>query len=139
MHAVTGTTLWTDPEDPRPERPVIAANPRPDHPSGTQSKEVAMLNKTLFAAGLFGLALSASQPAFAGTQVVGYGDLDLSTKEGQSKLDNRLRTAAKQVCELDRPDLAQQEYESARQCFAKSLADARRARNDIRPRVATAR
>lgn len=98
-----------------------------------------MLNKTLIAAGLAGLALSASQPAFAGTRVVGYADLDLSTKEGQAQLDARLRTAARQVCDLDRTDLAQIEYEWARQCFTKSLANARRAKDDLRPRTVMAR
>lgn len=103
-----------------------------------------MINKTLFAkplftAGLLGLALSASQPAFAGTRVVGYADLDLSTKEGQAKLDNRLRTAAKQACEFDRKDLPQVEFESARQCYMKSLADARRAKDDLRPRTVMAK
>lgn len=98
-----------------------------------------MLNKTLFAVGLLGLAVSASQPAFAGTRVVGYADLDLSTKEGQVKLDSRLRTAAKQACEFDRKDLPQVEFESARQCYFKSLADARRAKDDLRPRTAMAR
>jgi UrcA family protein len=103
-----------------------------------------MLNKTLFAkplftAGLFGLALSASQPAFAGTRVVGYADLDLSTKEGQAKLDNRLRSAARQVCDLNSPGLQRSEFESARQCYLKSLADARRARDDLRPRTIMAK
>ncbi len=98
-----------------------------------------MFTKTLMSAGLLGLALSASQPAFAGTRVVGYGDLDLSTKEGQSNLDSRLRTAAKQACEFDRKDLPQVEFESARQCYFKSLADARRAKDDLRPRTVMAK
>lgn len=103
------------------------------------SKDVAMFTKPMIAVGLFGLALSASQPAFAGTRVVGYADLDLSTKEGQSSLDSRLRIAAKQACEFDRKDLPQVEFESARQCYFKSLADARRAKNDLRPRTVMAK
>lgn len=98
-----------------------------------------MLNKTLFAVGLFGLALSASQPAFAGTREVGYGDLDLSTKEGQAKLDSRLRAAAKQVCDLRSPNLQRTEFASARTCYAKALADARRAKDNLRPRTAMAK
>ncbi|NLR69524.1 UrcA family protein [Novosphingobium sp. ERN07] len=103
-----------------------------------------MLTKTLFAksfcaVGLLGLALSASQPAFAGTRVVGYGDLDLSTKEGQARLDSRLRAAAKQVCDLKSPNLQRSEFESARKCYVKSLTDARRAKDDLRPRAVTAK
>lgn len=98
-----------------------------------------MLNKTLFAAGLLGLALSASQPAFAGTRLVGYADLDLTTKEGQSQLDSRLRKAAKEVCGLSKPDLARSEWESARQCFVKSFADARKAKAEVRNTALAAR
>ena len=39
-------------------------------------------------------------------------------------LDARLRKAAKEVCGLSQPDLPASEWESARQCFAKSLAAA---------------
>jgi len=98
-----------------------------------------MFNKILISAGLLGLALSASQPAFAGTRVVGYGDLDLSTKEGQSSLDRRLRTAAKQACEFDQIRWPDASYDSARQCYFKSLADARRAKDDLRPRTIMAK
>ncbi|MBF9151317.1 UrcA family protein [Novosphingobium jiangmenense] len=91
-----------------------------------------MFAKTLFSAGLLGLALSASQPAFAGTRIVGYTDLDLSTKEGDAQLNARLRKAAKDVCGLSQPDLPTAEWEAARQCFAKSYADARKAKSGIK-------
>jgi UrcA family protein len=91
-----------------------------------------MLNKTLFAAGLLGLALSASQPAFAGTRVVGYADLDLTTRDGQSQLDARLRKAAKDICGLSQPDLPTSEWESARDCYARSMADARRDKAQVK-------
>ena len=90
-----------------------------------------MFAKTLFSAGLLGLALAASQPAHAGERLVGYADLDLSTKDGQTKLDARLRKAAKDVCGLSQPDLPSSEWEAARQCFAKSLADARKAKSGV--------
>ncbi|SMC72504.1 UrcA family protein [Novosphingobium sp. B1] len=98
-----------------------------------------MLNKTLFAAGLLGLALSASQPAFAGTKLVGYQDLDLTTKDGQAQLDSRLRKAAKDVCGMSKPDLPAHEWESARQCFVKSYADARKAKAEVRNTALAAR
>lgn len=91
-----------------------------------------MFAKTLFSAGLLGLALSASQPAFAGTRLVGYADLDLTTKEGQSQLDARVRKAAKDICGLSQPDLPTSEWESARDCYARSMADARRAKAEVK-------
>ena len=88
-----------------------------------------MFAKTLFSAGLLGLALAASQPAQAAEKLVHYHDLDLSTKDGAKQPDARLRKAAKEVCGLSQPDLPSSEWESARQCFAKSLADARKAKS----------
>lgn len=92
-----------------------------------------MIRNSLIAAGLFGLALSASQPAFASTRSVAYADLDLSTQAGRANLDARLKSAAKEVCGMTRKDASAAEMEAARQCFAKSLADARRAKRDIKP------
>lgn len=91
-----------------------------------------MFAKTLFSAGLLGLALSASQPAFAGTRLVGYADLDLTTKEGSDQLNVRLRKAAKEICGLSRADLASSEWEAARDCYARSMADARRAKAEVK-------
>lgn len=48
-------------------------------------------------ASLFGLAAT-STPAAAATTLVHYDDLDLSTQEGQDKLEARLVRAAKKVC-----------------------------------------
>ncbi|WP_205525262.1 UrcA family protein [Novosphingobium sp. THN1] len=96
------------------------------------SKEVAMFAKTLFSAGLLGLALSASQPAFAGTRLVGYSDLDLTTKQGEAQLNARLRHAAKDICGLNKADLPTSEWEAARDCFARSMADARRAKAEVK-------
>lgn len=90
-----------------------------------------MFAKTLLSAGLLGLALSASQPAFAGTRLVGYADLDLNTKEGQAQLNSRLRMAAKDVCGLSQRDLPSSEWEAARQCYVKAYSDARKAKNGV--------
>ncbi|WP_292937129.1 MULTISPECIES: UrcA family protein [unclassified Novosphingobium] len=92
-----------------------------------------MIRNSMIAASLLGLALSASQPAFAGTRTVHYADLDLTTQAGQSKLDARLKTAAKAVCDLNRKDASAAEAEAGRECFAKALADARRAKSNIKP------
>ena len=98
-----------------------------------------MIRNTLIAASLFGLAVSASQPAFASTRSVGYADPDLSTPAGRAKLDARLKSAAKEVCGMTRKDASAAEMDAARQCFAKSFADARRAKRDIKPTALAAR
>lgn len=91
-----------------------------------------MFAKTLFSAGLLGLALAASQPASAGTRSVVYSDLDLTTKHGEAQLNARLRQAAKDICGLNKADLPTSEWESARDCFARSMADARRAKAEVK-------
>lgn len=101
--------------------------------SGPCLKDDAMIRNSMIAASLLGLALSASQPAFAGTRTVHYADLDLTTQAGQAKLDARLKTAAKAVCDLNRKDVSAAEAEAGRECFAKALADARRAKSNIKP------
>ena len=98
-----------------------------------------MIRNSLIAAGLLGLALSASQPAFASARSVGYSDLDLSTQAGRAKLDARLKAAAKDVCGMTRKDASAAEMDAARQCFAKSFADARRAKRYIKPTALAAR
>lgn len=90
-----------------------------------------MFTKTLFTAGLVGLALSASQPAFAKTSFVSYGDLDLATNEGQAKLDRRLRQAARKVCDLNSPNLQRSEFASAQRCFLEAYAKAKQARTGL--------
>ncbi|MFN3469348.1 MAG: UrcA family protein [Novosphingobium sp.] len=85
-----------------------------------------MFKQTIIAAAL---ALAASQPAFAETRVVGYGDLDLSTSEGQARLDSRLRNAARDVCGFRALDIRSGDFEAARQCYVKAMADARKAKS----------
>lgn len=98
-----------------------------------------MIRQSLIAAGLFGLALSATQPAFAGTRSVGYADLDLTTAAGNAKLDARLKAAAKTVCDLNRKDASAAEYEIGRRCFIEAYANARRAKSTIQPTTLAAR
>lgn len=60
--------------------------------------------KTIPAAALLAITLTAAAPAFAGdtAQVkVGYSDLDLTTMEGQHTLERRLDTAARNACGYD--------------------------------------
>ncbi|SFG22992.1 UrcA family protein [Novosphingobium sp. CF614] len=62
-----------------------------------------MFKNAPIAAALLGLALTAT-PAFAGeaTKVqVMYKDLDLTTPEGQRKLERRLDMAAREACGYD--------------------------------------
>lgn len=61
-----------------------------------------MFKKTVpFAAALLGMTLTAA-PAFAKDVAVTYGDLDLTTPEGQKILEARLDKAARAACDYDR-------------------------------------
>lgn len=51
-------------------------------------------------------ALLAAQPAIAQSQAVTYADLDLSTPQGQKKLEQRIDRAAKEVCGINAPTTA---------------------------------
>jgi UrcA family protein len=102
-------------------------------------KDDAMIRNSLIAAGLLGLALSASQPAFASARNVSYVDLDLTTEAGNAKLDARLKDAAKNVCGLHRRDATAADVAAGRQCFAKAYADARRAKANIQLTALAAR
>ena len=98
-----------------------------------------MIRKSLIAASLFGLALSASQPAFAGTRSVGYADLDLSTDAGNAKLDARLKSAARTVCDFNRKFATAADYAISRRCFIEAYANARRAKSTIQQTTLAAR
>lgn len=64
-----------------------------------------------------GLAIAA--PAIAGESItVEYKDLDLTTKAGQQTLDNRLDSAAKQVCGMNEQRTGTRiASRSARECY----------------------
>jgi UrcA family protein len=95
-----------------------------------------MFTKTLIAAGLVGLALTA-QPAAAQLasssaeavevqhRTVNYADLDMATPEGQARLDARLRRAAAAVCESNYGPHPLSEAMEARRCYRTALQSAR--------------
>lgn len=58
------------------------------------------MKKTLFPLVALGLALS-SAPALAGSTNVVFADLDLSTAEGQARLEKRVDRAARALCNMD--------------------------------------
>ncbi len=69
-------------------------------------------------------------PAFAGTEkapteTVSYAGLDLSTVEGQELLEQRIDSAARRVCQMDRLPTGTKIIPSeARACYAKAKASA---------------
>ena len=60
------------------------------------------------------------------TQVVAYGDLDLSSAEGRENLQFRLRRAAREVCQHEsfRRTGSLRHYGKTRACYEQALADA---------------
>lgn len=90
-----------------------------------------MITKTLLATGLLGLSLATTIPASAKTSTVGYADLDLASKEGQAKLDKRLRSAARQVCDVNSPQLQHTDLASANRCYVEAYARAKQARKGV--------
>lgn len=95
-----------------------------------------MFKNALIATGLVGLVFAA-QPAFAQTadnadvivqhRMVQYSDLDLSTTQGQSKLDARLRHAASAVCEANYGPHPLSEAMESRRCYRNAIQSAQRA------------
>jgi len=109
------------------------------NPSARQPKDIAMLKMSLIAASLAGLALctqpAAARPATTAPasvdrlvlqRSVPYADLDLSTAEGQARLDARLRHAAAAVCEANSGPHPLTEVMAARRCYREALQSARR-------------
>lgn len=91
-----------------------------------------MFAKT-FSAALIGLALSAT-PALADNAVqrtevrVAYGDLDLTTIEGQQRLDQRLHSAARQACGFNGTDSRNLSANArAQACYKQARGKARQA------------
>ncbi|MEI6640479.1 MAG: UrcA family protein [Novosphingobium sp.] len=94
-----------------------------------------MLKTSLIAAGLAGLVLC-TQPAAAQApanpeltvqhRLVPYADLDLTTKQGQARLDSRLRRAASAVCDTNTGPHPLNEAMAARRCYRDALQSAQR-------------
>lgn len=107
-----------------------------------------MFKNTLIATGLAGLVLAA-QPAFAQNaaspnpdvvvshRMVQYADLDLSTAQGQSKLDGRLRRAAAAVCDASYGPHPLSESMETRRCYRNALQSAQRAMADRSAKLGT--
>lgn len=84
-----------------------------------------MIARTVLAASLLGLAAFA-QPAFAQqSRAVTTADLDLSTPEGQARLDGRIRAAARDVCQIDMSRVSLQQEIAKRSCYQAALDSAR--------------
>lgn len=109
-----------------------------------------MFKNALIATGLAGLVLAA-QPAFAQTaapapanpdvvvkhRMVQYADLDLSTAQGQSKLDARLRRAAAAVCDASYGPHPLSESMETRRCYRDAIQSAQRAMADRGAKLGT--
>ncbi|MXO75404.1 UrcA family protein [Altererythrobacter aerius] len=75
---------------------------------------------------LSALAVVAGAPAAAAEQTVVYRDLDLSTPQGQKTFDNRIRKAARDVCELRVADTGSRiRSAEATACYDLALRNAR--------------
>jgi len=59
------------------------------------------MNRSIFAAAaaLATVASLSAAPAFARSATVSFGDLDLDSSAGQARLDARIRSAVRMVCE----------------------------------------
>jgi hypothetical protein len=97
-----------------------------------------MFTKSLITAGLVGLALC-TQPAVAAPaakadtsmqqvqqRLVPYADLDISTPEGQARLNARLRHAAAAVCGASYGAHPLTEVMESRRCYRDALQSAQR-------------
>ena len=93
------------------------------------------MSHALIAAGL--AALSIAQPATASTRTVSYADLDLSTAHGRVALDARVRSAARQVCEVGAANVSLAEQTADRACMARAVSSAQQQFASIQTRRTT--
>ncbi len=91
-----------------------------------------MFKTNLIAAAAVGLALGAAAaattpaPAFAKEVEVRYSDLNLSTPEGQKKLDRRIDTAARTACGMNTSTTGSRlRSADATECYTKAREDVR--------------
>lgn len=85
------------------------------------------MSYALIAAGLAALSIThpaAAQNATASTRTVSYADLDLSTAQGRVALDARVRSAARQVCEIGAASVSLAEQTADRACMARAVSSA---------------
>ena len=76
------------------------------------------------AAALVGAATVLAAPAAAETSIgVKYSDLNLSTKEGQDRLERRIDNAAREACGMDRiPTGSHMPTLASRRCYTETKA-----------------
>jgi len=103
-----------------------------------------MFTKTVIAATALSTMMLAAQPALAHdtvsvSQQVRYADLDLSTPEGQARLDARLRHAASAVCDFTSGPRPLSEATEARRCYNDALKSARQSYAALATRKAYSR
>lgn len=93
------------------------------------------MNRSIFAAAaaLATVAtFSAASPAFARSATVSFSDLDLDSSAGQARLDARIRSAVRSVCEAGSGNRPLAELRATARCM-------RDATETARTRVAAAR
>jgi len=86
-----------------------------------------MLKPILFAAASLAAAANLS-PAFAKpitpeVRTVAYGDLDLSTAAGRTRLDRRIQAAVREVCGDTAPSFDLARRHAVRDCIAETRAN----------------
>lgn len=98
-----------------------------------------MFAKPLIASALFAATVAMAQPALAGSHTVKFSDLDLSSPEGQARLDARIAAAARKVCMASQPDVTMADVQAGRRCFNAAVADARIKLDRVKPAALAAR
>jgi UrcA family protein len=93
------------------------------------------MTHALIAAGI--AALTIAHPAAASTRTVSYADLDLSTSHGRVALDARVRSAARQVCEVGIENLSLADQVAERACMARAVSSAQQQFASIEARRTT--
>jgi UrcA family protein len=90
-------------------------------------KFINLTSAALLAAGTCGTAMAQSTPILDVpiTKSVSYGDLDLTSKTGQDKFDQRIKAAVRSVCGEDSPrDM--KSYELQQQCKMQAMRHAKK-------------
>lgn len=82
-----------------------------------------MLKNALFAAAAAITTVATATPTLAKDVTVFYGDLDLSSADGQTVLAKRIRHAARTACEMERG--ARRPSQAAIECFRQAHVKAK--------------
>lgn len=89
-----------------------------------------MFKVTTMSIALAALATPLATPALAGPSTtqstdVAFADLDLSTAEGQAKLESRIDAAARAICQVNRQQTGSRVRSAERKCYRKARASVR--------------